>query len=44
VFSTDYPHPDSRFPRSVETFFKLPLNEAAQRKVLWKNCTRLYGL
>jgi predicted TIM-barrel fold metal-dependent hydrolase len=44
VFSTDYPHPDSRFPRSVETFFKLPLGEDSQRRVLWDNCARLYGL
>ena len=44
VFSTDYPHPDSRFPRSVESFFKLPLSEGSQRKVLWDNCARLYGL
>jgi uncharacterized protein len=44
VFSTDYPHPDSRFPRSVEAFMKLPLSKSSQRKVLWENCARFYGL
>ncbi len=42
VFSTDYPHADSKYPKSVEAFFKLPLSEASQRKVLWDNWARLY--
>ena len=44
VFSTDYPHPDSRFPHAVELFMKLPLTENAKRKFLWDNCARLYGI
>jgi predicted TIM-barrel fold metal-dependent hydrolase len=44
VFSTDYPHADSKYPRSVECFRKLPLGEASQRKILWDNWTRLYAL
>jgi predicted TIM-barrel fold metal-dependent hydrolase len=44
VFSTDYPHADSKFPRSVESFMTLPLSEAAKRDVLWGNWHRLYAL
>ena len=42
VFSTDFPHPDSRFPNSVETLIEQPFPEAATRKILWDNCARLY--
>jgi predicted TIM-barrel fold metal-dependent hydrolase len=28
----------------VEAFRKLPLPAASQKKVLWENCRRLYGL
>jgi predicted TIM-barrel fold metal-dependent hydrolase len=44
VFSTDYPHPDSKFPHSIEKFLKLPLTETTKRKFLWDNCARLYAL
>ena len=44
VFSTDYPHTDSKYPVSVERFLKLPLSQRAKRKFLWDNCARLYGL
>ncbi|HWP67365.1 MAG TPA: amidohydrolase family protein [Candidatus Limnocylindria bacterium] len=44
VFSTDYPHADSKYPRSVATFRTLPLSPDSQRKILWDNCRRLYGL
>jgi predicted TIM-barrel fold metal-dependent hydrolase len=44
VFSTDYPHADSKYPRSVEAFRQLPLSPESQRKILWDNCRRLYGL
>jgi predicted TIM-barrel fold metal-dependent hydrolase len=44
VFSTDYPHADSKYPHSVEAFLRLPLSEASQRKILWDNTRRLYGL
>jgi len=42
VFSTDYPHADSKYPRSIEYFAKLPLAESSRRKVLWDNWCRLY--
>ena len=44
VFSTDYPHADSKFPRSLEYFRKLPLAAGSQRKVLWDNWARLYDV
>jgi predicted TIM-barrel fold metal-dependent hydrolase len=44
VFSTDYPHADSKYPNAVETFLKLPLSDTSKRRVLWDNCARLYGL
>jgi predicted TIM-barrel fold metal-dependent hydrolase len=42
VFSTDYPHADSKFPRSLAYFAKLPLTEASRRRILWDNWCRLY--
>ncbi|HEY8514702.1 MAG TPA: amidohydrolase family protein [Candidatus Binatia bacterium] len=44
VFSTDYPHADSKYPHAVETFLKLPLSESSQRKILWDNWSRLYDV
>ena len=44
VFSTDYPHADSKFPHSVEAFLKLPLAESSQRKILWQNWGHLYDI
>ncbi|HYH98145.1 amidohydrolase family protein [Hyalangium sp.] len=43
VFSTDWPHPDSRYPRAVERFLEIPLEESARRKILSENCARFYG-
>ena len=44
VFSTDYPHADSKYPDSVDRFFDLPLSESAQRSIMWDNCARLYDI
>jgi predicted TIM-barrel fold metal-dependent hydrolase len=45
VFSTDYPHGDSDFPRGVEEFLELNgVSNESRRKILWDNCARLYGL
>lgn len=43
VFSTDYPHGDSKYPHAVERFLEMPLGETTKRKFLWDNCARLYG-
>jgi predicted TIM-barrel fold metal-dependent hydrolase len=44
VFSTDFPHGDSKFPHAVEAFMRLPISEASKRKILWDNCAAYYGL
>ena len=43
VFSTDYPHPDSKYPNASAAFLELPLSDESKRKILWDNCARLYG-
>lgn len=42
VFSTDYPHGDSRYPRAVDAFLELPISDDDKRKILWDNCARFY--
>jgi len=42
VFSTDYPHADSKYPHATEAFLSLGFDPATQRKVLWDNYARLY--
>ncbi len=44
VFSTDFPHPDSKFPDAVDAFMQLPITEENKRKLLWDNCASYYGL
>ena len=44
VYSTDYPHGDSRYPHATETFLQLPLSDEDKRKILWDNCARFYSL
>jgi hypothetical protein len=42
VFSTDYPHGDSKYPQAVDHFLKLPLSDEDRRKkILWDNCAVL---
>ena len=42
VFSTDYPHGDSKFPHAVESFLKLDIAQNDKRKILWDNCAEFY--
>ncbi len=44
VFSTDYPHSDSKYPNSVERFLKLDISDDDKRKILWDNCAYIYGV
>ena len=44
VFSTDFPHGDSLYPRAIESFEKLPLSDASRRKIVGDNWRRLYGI
>lgn len=42
IFSTDYPHADSKFPHATETFLELPFADSTKKKVLWDNYADLY--
>ncbi|HEX3247613.1 MAG TPA: amidohydrolase family protein [Chloroflexota bacterium] len=42
VFSTDYPHGDSRFPNATNAFLELPISDEDKRKILWDNCASFY--
>lgn len=44
VFSTDFPHIDTRFPHAVDELLKLPLSEEDKKNILWDNCASYYGL
>ena len=44
MFSTDYPHGDSKYPHSVTNFDKLPLDDKSKRKILGDNWCRLYDI
>ena len=44
VYSTDYPHGDSRYPHATESFLKLPIPDEDKRKILWDNCARFYAV
>jgi predicted TIM-barrel fold metal-dependent hydrolase len=44
VFSTDYPHIDSRYPEAVDAFLQLPISDDAKRQILWDNCARFYSV
>ncbi len=43
IYSSDYPHVDSRFPEATSLFLKLDIPEKSKEKILWDNCARLYG-
>ncbi|HZT05948.1 MAG TPA: amidohydrolase family protein [Chloroflexota bacterium] len=44
VFSTDYPHIDSRYPEAVDAFLRLPISDDPKRRILWDNCARFYSV
>jgi uncharacterized protein len=44
VFSTDYPHGDSKYPEAVDHFLQLPLANEAKRNILWDNCAAYYAM
>ena len=43
VFSTDFPHGDSKFPESIDKFLELEITDQDKRKILWDNCAQYYG-
>jgi predicted TIM-barrel fold metal-dependent hydrolase len=44
IFSTDFPHVDTKYPKAVERFLELPLDDDDKRKILWDNCAAYYGM
>jgi predicted TIM-barrel fold metal-dependent hydrolase len=44
IFSTDYPHGDSKFPHAVDAFDKLPLSDDAKARIVSQNWTDLYKI
>jgi predicted TIM-barrel fold metal-dependent hydrolase len=44
VFSTDYPHSDSDFPKATQEFFRQEMPAESRRKILWDNCVKFYGI
>ena len=45
VYETDFPHPDSKYPRATEHFLSQPADIASdesKRKILWDNALDLY--
>jgi predicted TIM-barrel fold metal-dependent hydrolase len=44
LFASDYPHPDHKWPDTVEAARALPITDAAKGKLLWDNPAALYGL
>jgi predicted TIM-barrel fold metal-dependent hydrolase len=45
VYETDFPHPDSKYPRATESFLSLPselVSDESKRKILWDNAVDLY--
>jgi predicted TIM-barrel fold metal-dependent hydrolase len=42
VFSTHYPHGDSKYPHAVESFFGLKITDEGKRKILRDNCPEFY--
>ncbi len=44
VFSTDYPHGDSKYPDAVNHFLKLTISDEDKRQILWDNCALYYAL
>jgi len=45
VTSTDFPHPDSKYPRAMDTFIgKDDVSVEHKRRMLWDNCVTLYGM
>lgn len=43
MFITDFPHPDSKYPKAVETFLANDrVSDESKRKILWDNTIDFY--
>ena len=43
MYASDYPHGESHFPHTVETFLGWQMAATRRRKMLWDNAVRLYA-
>ena len=44
MFTTDFPHPDAKYPNAVKDFMALPkLAMDSDVKILWDNALAFYG-
>jgi predicted TIM-barrel fold metal-dependent hydrolase len=43
MYGSDYPHGESRFPKSVDTVMGWDMPEARKRKLLWDNPVKFYA-
>jgi predicted TIM-barrel fold metal-dependent hydrolase len=43
LFASDYPHPDHKWPETVETMLAMAIPDAVKRKVLWDNPAAFYA-
>ncbi|MBI4608257.1 MAG: amidohydrolase family protein [Candidatus Rokubacteria bacterium] len=44
LFASDYPHPDHKWPETVEAMLALPVPDPVKRKILWDNPAAFYDL
>ncbi|MBI4589477.1 MAG: amidohydrolase family protein [Candidatus Rokubacteria bacterium] len=44
LFASDYPHPDRKWPETVDNARALPISDRAKQKLLWENPSAFYGL
>jgi uncharacterized protein len=44
IFATDFPHPDSKYPHAVKSFWELPrVSDESKSRILWDNAVSFYG-
>jgi predicted TIM-barrel fold metal-dependent hydrolase len=44
LFATDFPHPDSKYPKALKEFLELPkVSREVKAQILWNNALRFYG-
>ena len=44
LFSTDYPHGDSKYPHAVDAFDKLPISDESKARIVSTNWSDLYKI
>jgi predicted TIM-barrel fold metal-dependent hydrolase len=44
LFTSDYPHPDHKWPETAETMLAMPIPDGSKSKILWNTPAAFYGL